>query len=128
MARIMKFPKSHIITVAWLNHLQILVIDKKSDFKRLVKEFRLKGSSVASDWTDANGSIAVLERDGTTHFVFIFPTKDDRVIVHESVHMAQAITDHKGIPVTAVSEVLAYLTDYLYSEITTLWRLKKEES
>ena len=48
-------------------------------------------------------------------------TKTHRVLVHESIHIGQAILNHKGIKTGYNNtEILAYVTDWIYNEVLKL--------
>ena len=106
------------IIIDWLNDLEVLVIFKEKTFDEFVKDNHLEKETIAADWEEANGSVTVLELDEIPYFVCIFRSHDERVIVHESVHLAHAILESKGISAGAENtEVMAYTTDYLFTKI-----------
>ncbi len=106
-----------IIIVEWLDYLEILVIHKKEDFDSFISAHKLEEESIAGDWDVTNGLACMFKSEGIPFFVFIFSNPKTRIIVHECVHMAQSIMEEMDIPVNSNSEVLAYMTDFLFTKV-----------
>lgn len=107
-----------IIRLDWLCNLEIMVLYKKKAFYKVIENLKLEGEEFADDWNIANGSVFAAYIDGIPLLIMSLPCKKARTIVHECVHMAQLVMDVKGIPLSAdTAEVLAYTTDYLFSQI-----------
>lgn len=93
----------------------------KEEFDSFVEVNAFEDEAFAEHWGTANGSSIVIDVADLPYFVLAFPARSTRTIVHECVHMAQAILGHKGVDITPeTSEVMAYMTDFLFAEVSAI--------
>lgn len=82
---------------------EVIVTDKKKNYPHIIPRCE---------------AICHIEPD--TAYLYI-KTKTHRVLVHECIHIAQAILHHKWIKTWYKNtEVLAYVTDWIYNEVLKL--------
>lgn len=105
-------------TIDIFNGEQIAVIHTQKGLNDFVRQNwpddHESQSSYRNLWEETDGAMC---REGAQYFMFI-RRKSHRLIAHESVHCAVYMMQKRGIPLTVENqEILAYLTDYAFSEV-----------
>lgn len=96
-------------------HLDIAVFYTNEE---RVKHLTALGYDLEDEDVGAHDGLACTNThpDGQAAFTMVIPRDaEDRIFVHESVHMADHIMDWLGI--LPDTEVRAYMTDYIFTEI-----------
>ncbi|MFZ2950939.1 MAG: hypothetical protein WA003_15805 [Desulfuromonadaceae bacterium] len=107
-----------IITVDWLNGLEIMVIKTRKQFISFIEAAGKDVAELCSDWDECNGSVSRIMLDGSAYFVMIFPKPSRRVLVHEAVHVVHCIMENKGMQTGHENtEVVAYMVDFVSSRL-----------
>ena len=103
--------------------VSVLIVSSKKQYTFLIKNNNIGGNILP--WESSNGITYQWCIDGADYFVIVLQQTTLRTIVHECVHMAQYILDNKGIG-TGIdnTETLAYLVDYLFSEVVKVLGIK----
>ena len=101
--------------------LQIAVICSVKGLRDFLRENWPDGgcqNDYMNIWNTSNGAVCMEMVDGVPYIFMMINEKRHRVVVHESVHCASLVMNQKGIPMSIDNdEVMAYLTDYIFSEV-----------
>lgn len=108
----------------WLG--EVLLITSRKQLREFIKTNELEGSVFDNANCGANGTFTQMEGpDGITYFVMCLYKREQRLIVHESVHAAQFILEYKGIPIGSENtEVMAYMVENIYTLVNKALRMK----
>ena len=126
-SRTLEFPKTcKSFTVDAFGGARVTVIDSRKKFYKWIEDNELENLDFADDWDTCNGSAIALHSRERVDYVITLKSNTLKVIVHECVHIAHFILENKGIPNDHQnSEVMAYLTDYIFGEVCKIAKPKR---
>lgn len=118
----LKNPKSLMFGISLdMFKADVGVFFSRKDMKKYVKKnfgIKLRDADFSAD-ADAEAGV-VYDDEGFPYFCILFnqPNPEIGIVAHESVHVAVAICEYLGVPVTReADETLAYMVDYLVQSI-----------
>lgn len=117
-----------VIEIEWIQS-RILAIHSKQAFNEFVELNKLhdtadsNGKLFKEEWNIVNGCVWTLRDAGTPFHVMVLKKRALRTLVHECCHGAQMLLNAKGIE-DDTGETMAYMTDYLFSEIRKAIKIK----
>jgi hypothetical protein len=105
-----------MFVVDMFNRVNVGVLSSPKQVRKFAKHNGLDGLDASG-----NGWAQVFNIAGALYYIMYVSTPDPRLICHESCHMADFILSDRGVPLSLDNtEVRAYLTDFIFSEVCRL--------